>query len=823
MSPERLQQIEQLYHAASALEPGQREAFLQKACAGNESLRKEVESLLRYERVAENFMETPAMEDQAAALAADWAGDASITMTGRTIGRYRILERIGAGGMGVVYRAHDTHLNRPIALKVLPPGTTADEERKARFVREAKAASALNHPNIVTIYDIGQAEGLDFIAMEYIGGRTLRDLIVSRELPVCEALDYAVQIVHALDAAHAAGIVHRDIKPANIMISGTPPGPRQVKILDFGIAKLLESALPDGLAQTVSTTKGAIIGTAAYMSPEQAEGGQVDARSDIFSFGAMLYEMLSGRRAFHGQSDLSILAAVLREDPEPLASVTPELQKTVFRCLRKDPNLRFQRTGELKRALEACLPLSRGFSPSLKSIAVLPFVNLSADKENEYFSEGLAEEIINFLTKLPGLQVTARTSAFAFRAKELDVREIGSKLNVEHILEGSVRKVGPRIRVTAQLINVANGYHLWSERYDREMTDVFAIQDEIAQAIVSTLRVRLGNDKPLVKRHTASPEAYTLYLRGRHYQEKRTPEGYAKAKECFEQALAEDSRHAPAFLGLAEFYWQNAMYGFQYPKEALAKAKEATIRALEIDDTLAEGHAILGALLGIADFDWRGADRAFQRALELEPNSPSVLFRYANFYLWPLERVNEANAVTERTLAFDPLSVATQWVFGYYLYAEGQYDRALKHLLTVIELEPEFYFAVGVMGLVYVRKGMLDEAIRTLEKACEVRADNPFMMGMLAYGLGKAGRTEEAKKVIDRLERQAELAYVPSKSLMFAWAGLDNWDRAFEFAEKSVYEERDPMTVMNLPREPLFDSVRSDTRFQALLRRMNLR
>jgi serine/threonine-protein kinase len=823
MNPGRLDEAEQIYHKAAALEPGQREAFLQEACAGNESLRQEVESLLRYQQAAEGFMETPAIEDQAAALAADWAGDASITMTGRIAGRYQVLEKIGAGGMGMVYRAHDTHLNRSVALKVLSPGTTADEERKARFVREAKAASALNHPNIVTIYDIGQAEGLDFIAMEYVGGGTLRELVASRELPVCEALDYAVQIARALDAAHAAGIVHRDIKPANIMISGTPPGPRQVKILDFGIAKLLEPTPADELAQTISTAEGAIIGTAAYMSPEQAEGARVDARSDIFSFGAVLYEMLSGRRAFHGQSNLSILAAVLREDPEPLASVTPELQRIVFRCLRKDPNLRFQRMGELRQALEACLPLSRGFSPSLKSIAVLPFVNLSADKENEYFSEGLAEEIINSLTKLPGLQVTARTSAFAFRAKELDVREIGAKLNVEHILEGSVRKAGARIRVTAQLINVAGGYHLWSERYDREMTDVFAIQDEIAQAIVSTLRVRLGDDRPLVKRHTASPEAYTLYLRGRHYQEKRTPEGYAKAKECFEHALIEDPNHAPAHLGLAEFYWQNALYGFQYPKDALAKAKEATIHALKIDGTLAEGHAILGALLGMADFDWRGADREFQRALELEPNSPFVLFRYANFYLWPLERVSEANAVMERTLAFDPLSVAAQWVFGYYLYAEGQHDRALKHLMTVIELEPEFYFAVGVIGLIYVCKGMLDAAIRTLEKACEVRADNPFMMGMLAYGLGKAGRTEEARKVIGRLERQAEFSYVPSKSLMFAWAGLDNWDRAFELAEKSVCEERDPMTVMNLPREPLFESVRSDVRFQALLRRMNLR
>ena len=401
-------------------------------------------------------------------------------------------------------------------------------------------------------------------------------------------------------------------------------------MLDFGLAKLSESS-QSGDTLSEDMTKGSIIGTAAYMSPEQAEGKPIDARSDIFSFGSVLHEMLSGRRAFRGESNLAILTAVLRETPEPLPGIPVNLQNIVSRCLQKDPSLRIQSAVELKLALEACLPLSITSSSPVKTIAVLPFTNLSGDKENEYFSDGLTEEMISALTRLPGLRVTARTSAFALRGKNLDIREIGARLNVEHILEGSVRSSGNRVRVTAQVVNAADGYQLWSERYDREMRDVLDIQDEISHAIVDTLRVHLAKDISLVRRHTSSPEAYSLYLRGRHYQEKHTPEGYSKARQCFEQALAADPKYTLAFLGLAEFYWQNAFYGFQYPKEALASAKEAAIRALEIDDALPEGHALLGTMLGIADCDWRAAGSAFQRALELDANSPLCALSLCKF------------------------------------------------------------------------------------------------------------------------------------------------------------------------------------------------
>jgi serine/threonine protein kinase/tetratricopeptide (TPR) repeat protein len=819
MNPERMKQLEELYMKASSLAEGQRADFLVQACAGNDSLRREVEALLSHEKAAESFMETPAFQKQTASLADGWK-EISTALIGRTLGRYQVQERIGAGGMGVVYRALDTRLGRTVALKVLPPGLTVDPERRKRFTREAKAASALNHPNIVTIFDIDRADGIDFIAMEYIAGRTLQDIIACRELTASDALNYAEQIVQALVAAHSAGIIHRDIKPANIMIIGAPVGHSQVKILDFGLAKLVESSNPDETL-TQDMTENSIIGTAAYMSPEQAEGKPIDARSDIFSFGSVLYEMLSGRRAFCGESNLAVLTAVLRETPKPIPGIQANLQNVVLRCLQKDLNLRIQSAVELKSALEACLPLSITASNPVKTIAVLPFTNLSGDKENEYFGDGLTEEMIGALTRLPDLRVTARSSAFALRGKNLDVREIGTRLNVEHVLEGSVRRSGNRVRVTAQLVNVANGYQLWSERYDREMRDVLDIQDEISRAIVDTLRIHLARDISLIKRHTSSPEAYSLYLRGRYFQEKRTPEGYARARQCFEKALETDSHYAMAFLGLAENHWQNAFYGFQYPKEALAGAKEAANRAAEIDNTIPEGQALLGTILGIADCDWRAAGQAFERALELDADSPYVLFRYANFYLWPQGRVEEAAALLERTLSFDPLWILAHWVLAYYAYARGQYESAVKRFLAVIEMEPTFYIAYCVLGLVYTQQGMRQEAINVLEKACSLCSGSPFALGMLAYGLGKTGRSQEARDLIEKLQAEEHHSYVPAKSLMFAWAGLDDPNNVLACAEKSL-DDRDPMTIMNLTQEPILDFIRSDPRYAALLRKINL-
>jgi eukaryotic-like serine/threonine-protein kinase len=819
MNSERMRQIEELFHKASALAQGQRSDFLAQATAGDDSLRSEVEELLLHEKAAESFMEVPAFQKQMVSLA-DYSQEISTALTGRTLGRYHIQEKVGAGGMGVVFRALDTRLGRMVALKVLPAGLTDNPEHRNRFVREAKAASALNHRNIISIFDIDRVEGIDFIAMEFVEGRTLQDIITCGDLAASDAVNFAVQIAHALVAAHSAGIIHRDIKPANIMITSAPSGPPQVKVLDFGLAKLSESAHRSDTAKA-ETLKGSIMGTAAYMSPEQAEGKPIDVRSDIFSFGAVFYEMLSGRRAFLGESSMAVLAAVLRETPEPLQGIPMNLQNVVLRCLQKDPSLRIQSAVELKSALEACLPLSIISSSPVKTIAVLPFTNLSGDKENEYFSDGITEEMISALARLPGLRVTARTSAFALRGKNLDIREIGAKLNVEHILEGSVRRSGNRVRVTAQVINVADGYQLWSERYDHEMRDVLDIQDEISRAIVETLRVRLAKDITPIKRPTSSPEAYSLYLRGRHYQEQHTPEGYSKARGCFEQALTADPQYTLALLGLAEFHWLNAFYGFQYPKEALAGAKEAAIRALKIDDALAEGYALLGTILGVADCDWPAAGLAFQRALELDANSPYVLFRYANYYLWPQGRAEEAKAFIERALFVDPLWVLAHWVLAYYFYAGRQYDRAISHLLALIDMAPAFYLSHCVLGLAYAQRGMQHEAVGALKRACELCPGSPFTLGMLAYGLGKAGKSEEAADIIAKLCEAGQHSYVPAKSLMFAWAGLNDAHNVLAYAERSL-DDRDPMTIMNLLQEPILDFVRSDPLYPALLRKINL-
>ncbi len=728
-------------------------------------------------------------------------------MTGQTISHYTVLDKLGQGGMGVVYQARDTRLDRLVALKFLPPERVADPERKARFIREARAASALNHPNIITIYDIASEAGQDFIVMEYVAGQTLSQLISPKGLPPKEALKYALQIADALAAAHGKGIIHRDLKPGNVMVT-EPEGsghPGLVKVLDFGLAKLTE---PSGPGESTAT---AVVGTVAYMSPEQAEGIRVDARSDIFSFGAVLYEMLAGRRAFSG---------LLREEPAPLLDVPPELDHIVTRCLCKNPDDRFQRAADLKQALEeSARALDR--PASLPSIAVLPFANLSADKENEYFSDGLAEDIIDALTKLPGLRVTARTSAFAFRGKDVDVREIGAKLDVGHILEGSVRKAGSRIRVTAQLIKVADQSHLWSQRYDREMTDVFAIQDDISQAIVDNLRVRLVSDRPLVKRYTDNLEAYNLYLKGRYYLYKLTPESAAKGKEAFEQAIALDARYALAYAGLGEFYWLMGYFGYMPAKEALRRAKAAALEALKLDDTLAEAHSNLAVVLCFYDFAWAEAAREFQRALELNPASPVVHNHYGMWFLRCIGRLEEAIAEQQRAVELDPLSVMYNAQLGYMFHLRRQSDLAIRQLQYAIDLDPSYYIPYWLIAVVYGQNGMLDQATAAAERACKLSQDSPVTVGYLGACYALAGRTAEARKLLEELKERSRITYIPPTSIVWIHRSLGESDQAFEWLEKAV-EERDLVTISSLKSEPAYDSERSDPRHHALLRKMNL-
>ncbi len=723
-------------------------------------------------------------------------------MTGQTISHYTVLDKLGEGGMGVVYQARDTRLDRLVALKFLPPEKLADSDRKARFIREARAASALNHPHIITIHDIASEAGQDFIVMEYVAGQTLSQLISGKGLPPKEAVKYAVQMADALAAAHRAGIIHRDLKPANAMVTED----RLVKVLDFGLAKLTEP-----VAGESESTATAVVGTVAYMSPEQAEGIKVDARSDIFSFGAVLYEMLTGRRAFAG---------LLREEPAPLLDVPPELDHIVARCLRKNPNDRFQRAADLKQALEeSARALDR--PASLPSIAVLPFANLSADKENEYFSDGLAEDIIDALTKLPGLRVIARTSAFAFRGKEVDISEIGAKLKVATILEGSVRKAGSRIRVTAQLIKVADQSHLWSQRYDREMTDVFAIQDDISQAIVDNLRVRLVSDRPLVKRYTENLEAYNLFLRGRHCVFRMTAEALAKGKEYLEQAIALDPDYALAYAGMAEYYWTSAFWGFRDPKQFLPKAKSAAMEAASRDDTLAEAHALSGILRGTVDFDWVGAEQEFRRALELNPASPIVRYWYGFFFLRSMGRLDEASSELRRAVDLDPLSAMFNTLLAYLYYARGQHDLAIAQYRRAMDLEPSWYLPHWLLAIQYEHMGMFEEAIASAQKACELSGRNAPAVGILALAYGLAGRPSEARALLEELTTLRRTTYVPPFAMAAVYRGLGEMDQALEWLEKGV-EERDLIVVTGLRSEPRYIPFYGHPRYQALLRKMNL-
>jgi serine/threonine protein kinase/Tfp pilus assembly protein PilF len=790
-------------------------------------------------------------------------------MVGTTISHYEILEKLGEGGMGLVYKARDLQLGRFVAVKVLISGSGESADHRARFVQEARAASSLNHPNIITIHDIVMIDEGECIVMEFVRGKTMADLIEAGRLPGVDCLKFATQISDALAAAHSIGIIHRDLKPANVMV--TADG--LAKVLDFGLAKLAgEEETPDALGgafgesdttQSIhisgrpKTAEGAIIGTVAYMSPEQAQGLRVDARSDIFSFGAVLYEMVTGERAFRGSSGLGTLTAVLRDDPKEFSvsnvDVPHELQDVVMRCLRKDPDQRFQSMRDVKSAIEQIYFASRsgvmhlsssGVSGAWKhpaaprampSIAVLPFLNLSSDKENEYFSDGLAEEVINALTKLENLRVTARTSAFVFRGAQENIREIGDKLHVSSVLEGSVRKAGNRVRISVQLIDVAEGNNLWSERYDREMTDVFEIQDEISQAIVARLKVRLGSQsgsgsvtgvdaarpvRPLVKRYTENLDAYNLYLKGRFDLYKMTREGLDASKQLFGEAIRLDPNYALAYDGLAYSWYLEGFLGFVAPKEAMPRAKAAVRRAIELDETVAEAHATLGVILALYDWDWAGAERELIRSIELNGASPVCRDGYAFYYLRPVGRIEEALSETQQALSLDPLSIIFRVHLAFLFYLQKKYEHSIAQFRKVLEMSPQYYLAHAMMGNVYTLAGDFDDALICYARAREADANSKFVDSLEAMTLAMAGRRTEAVALLDDITRRAANDYISPVSIAYVCTALGDKDRAFENLDRAIHD-RDP-NLLGLKSNPIFESLRSDDRYHALLRKMQL-
>jgi TolB-like protein/Tfp pilus assembly protein PilF len=647
--------------------------------------------------------------------------------------------------------------------------------------------------------------------MAYIDGQSLKDKLTAGPLELNDVIAITTQVAEGLRRAHSKGIIHRDIKPANIML--TDDG--RAKIMDFGLAKL-----EWGVDLTKTAT---IMGTAAYMSPEQAKGQEVDQRTDIWSLGAMMYEMLSGQRPFKSDHDQAVFYSILHEDPEPITKIRKdfpvELEKIILRSLEKNPQKRYADMSELLTALKEPRQKPISASSEKPSIAVLPFVNMSADPENEYFSDGLSEELINALTKITDLHVVARTSSFAFKGEKADIREIGQKLGVKILLEGSVRKVGNRVRITAQLIEVAKGYHLWSDQYDRDMEDVFAIQDEITEKIMEKLLVALAvKVEPAKKHRPVDLEAYDLYLKGRYYLNKLMTD---KALVCYEKALEKDPEYALAYAAVAEVYTLlSTGFGILPSKDAMPKARDAAVHALKLDPTLAEAYVFMALIAMTYDWDQNAARENFRQALELNPNSLAA-HQWIEFYWTYIEAdFNKSDEHLKRALELDPLNLFIKLRLGYVYIFRRDYGRAIDLFNELIDIEPNYALAHHSLMIVYGLKGMFDEAFAASEKMLEVGPRVVAYLGVLGSIYGMGGKKDKALELLEELMERSKEGYVSSFWIASLYVGLGEIDKAFEWFDKA-YEEKDSSLIyITVP--PIFDPIRSDPRYKQLLMKLGL-
>src|ERR1041385_4106027 len=762
---------------------------------------------------------------------------------GARLGRYEIRSQLGTGGMGEVYLAQDTGLDRKVALKILPPDLAEDNDRMSRFVREAKSASALNHPNILTIHEIGEVDGLHFIATEYIEGETLKSRLERETLSLKSTLDIALQVASALDAAHRAGIVHRDIKPDNIMVRSDGI----VKLLDFGLLKLTaaQTAEVDSEGQTklqVRTSAGVIMGTTAYMSPEQARGLEMDARTDIWSFGCVLYEMLANQQAFHGETMTDVLANIIHREPSSIVAHrrdTPaELERIIAKTVRKNRDERYQSAKELfddlqqlhTRLLVEAEILRSGEgervsqiqpSPFLSSIAVLPFTNLSAEKDNEYFSEGLTDEIIMNLSKLKMLKVISRGSSMRYVKEGKTHQQTANDLGVQYLLEGSVRRYGSDLRITAQLVDAFRDEYIWAETYRGTMSDIFDIQEKVAAEIAQALQLRLSpaEKQNLKRRPTENTGAYQLYLQGRFFWNKRSQEGLKTAIKYFEAAIERDPHYAVAWAGIADSYSLLGEFGNIPRKELYPKARAAVNKALEIDNRLAEVHTSLASILMLSEWDWANSEKEFKLALELNPNYATARHWYSQWLL-NMGRLEESLEMISRAAELDPVSQAILKDKGLALYYNRQYDEALELATKTLELDPNYAAAHRLLSLAYQAKGMFDEALIEHEKWAALTGNKVEAAVNLAQLYAVSGKFEEARRLIEGVERDRLLTDQMNRGLALVHLALGETDLAFKYLEESC--ERHEEALLSLKVDPKVDGLRSDPRFTELLKKIGI-
>jgi eukaryotic-like serine/threonine-protein kinase len=860
VKPERWAQVRKILDAALELSPEARAAYIAKVCGADADLHQEVKSFLAaHDRAGSHFLEEPTL--------------LPVTLNpGTKLGAYEIVEMVGAGGMGEVYRARDTTLGREVAIKVLPAIFSRDSDRLRRFEQEARAAAGSNHPNILSIHQFGTQDGAPYIVSEFLEGETLRSCLGCGSLPVDRAIAYTLQMVSGLSAAHQKGIVHRDLKPENLFVTSSG----WLKILDFGLAKLRRpeefGEAAEAMTGGSSTVPGIIMGTVGYMSPEQVRGQQVDQRSDIFALGSIFYEMLSGERAFRGNTPADTLSAILTREPPPLAGtnskITPPLDRIIERCLKKDPKERFQSVEDVGSALKALSgapasvrhssvqsnvsprKMSRGQAilvsglallaifallvasnvggvrdraagaGHIQSLAVLPLANLSGDSAQDYFADGMTEAMITELAQISGLRVISRTSVMQYKGGKKSLPEIARELHVDSVLEGSVLRSGEKVRITAQLIQATPERHLWAKSYESDLRDVMAVQSEVARSVAGEIRIKLtaSEEARLQKSRPVNPQAHDAYLRGRYFRRKGSLENIEKARQYFEQALNFDPLYAPAYAALADYYSVLPFYTGARRDEVLPKAKAAVTRALELDDSLAEAHSSLAYIYTYYDWDWARGDQEFQRALQLNPNDAAVRHRYSR-YLSSLGRIDEALREIKHEQELDPLSQVARANVGMIYYFARRYDSAMKPLNDVLKEDPKFDTAYWGLGLIYEQKGMPAEAVAQMEKAAALSPD-PNTMASLAHAYGIAGQKEKAHKVLEDLQGQAKKENISGYQFAVIFVGLGEQEKALAELEKAFKERSTLLGYIRM--DPRFDPIRSDARFIDIQRRIGL-